>query len=89
MAFGFGTLVCLSVFLEPLEAEFAWSRGQTAFAYSSAALLAGFGGMATGGWLGGAIHDQRGGYAVSFAAGALAGIAHLTGVGTLISFLSQ
>jgi MFS family permease len=48
MAFGFGTLVCVSVFLKPLEAEFGWTRGQTALAYSSAAFLAGFGGILMG-----------------------------------------
>jgi MFS family permease len=48
MAFSFGTLVCVSVFLKPLEAEFGWSRAATAFAYSSSAFLAGAGGILMG-----------------------------------------
>jgi hypothetical protein len=41
MAVGFGMLISISVFLQPLEDAFGWKRGDTAFAYSSAAFSAG------------------------------------------------
>ena len=36
-ALSFGALGSISVFLKPLAAEFGWSRGQTAFGYSTIA----------------------------------------------------
>jgi MFS family permease len=48
MAMSFGTLICVSVFLRPLEAEFGWDRGVTSFAYSSAAFMTGLIGIGMG-----------------------------------------
>jgi MFS family permease len=44
----FGTLISVSVFLKPLEDAFGWHRSTTSLAYSSAALLAGVGGIFMG-----------------------------------------
>jgi hypothetical protein len=69
MALGVGSLLCVSVFLKPLQAEFGWARGSTAFAY-----LAGTVAMGLGGWQGGYFYDLTGTYTWSFAAAALAGM---------------
>lgn len=43
-----GSLFSISVFLKPLSAEFGWPRGDTAFAYTSAAVLNGLSGVLMG-----------------------------------------
>ena len=45
---GLGSLFSISVFLKPLSLEFGWSRGDTAFAYTAAAMLNGLGGILMG-----------------------------------------
>ena len=45
---GLGSLFSIAVFLKPVAAEFGWPRGQTAFAYSSAAFLQGLSGIMMG-----------------------------------------
>ncbi|MBI3991653.1 MAG: MFS transporter [Candidatus Lambdaproteobacteria bacterium] len=45
---GFGSMLSVTVFLQPLEAEFGWVRGQTSFAYLVANLMAGTCGIFTG-----------------------------------------
>lgn len=50
MALGIGSLLCISVFLKPLEAEFGWPRGVTSFAYLAGTVALGVGGIAMG-WL--------------------------------------
>lgn len=45
---GFGALLSVTVFLEPLELEFGWLRNQTSFAYMAANITAGFGGIMAG-----------------------------------------
>ena len=45
---GFGAMLSVTVFLQPLEAEFGWVRGQTSFAYLVANLMAGTCGIFTG-----------------------------------------
>ncbi len=44
----FGTLASISVFLKPLAAEFGWSRGDTAFAYTAGSMAIGVGGIIMG-----------------------------------------
>lgn len=44
----FGSLISVSVFLRPLEAEFGWDRSATSFAYSSGAFMAGVMGIGMG-----------------------------------------
>lgn len=44
----FGALASISVFLKPLAAEFSWSRGDTAFAYTAGAIAIGVGGIIMG-----------------------------------------
>ncbi len=44
-------------------------------------------GMGTGGFLGGALYDWSGGYTLSFATGAAAGLVNLAIVGTLLAYL--
>jgi len=53
MALGFGALALPAVFMRPLEAEFAWSRGELSAAYAAATA-----GMAIGGWLWGRASDR-------------------------------
>ena len=48
MSIGFGSLISVSVFLKPLEAEFGWDRGLTSFAYSCASFMNGVMGIAVG-----------------------------------------
>lgn len=48
MALGIGSLLCISVFLRPLEAEFGWARGVTSFAYLAGTVALGVGGIAMG-----------------------------------------
>ena len=45
---GFGSTLSVTVFLQPLEAEFGWVRAQTSFAYLAANLMAGTCGIFTG-----------------------------------------
>ncbi|MEE8434871.1 MAG: MFS transporter [bacterium] len=45
---GFGLLVSVSVFMEPLESEFGWVRSDTSFAYSSGAFMTGLFGILMG-----------------------------------------
>ena len=45
---GLGSLFSIAVFLKPVSAHFDWPRGQTAFAYSSAAFLSGLSGIMMG-----------------------------------------
>ncbi|MCZ6730007.1 MAG: hypothetical protein O7C61_09900, partial [SAR324 cluster bacterium] len=45
---GLGSLFSISIFLKPLAAEFGWPRGDTAFAYTSAAVLNGLSGILMG-----------------------------------------
>ena len=47
---GFGALVSVTVFLEPLEADFGWVRTNTSFAYMGGNIMAGMGGIFAG-WL--------------------------------------
>ena len=47
---GFGALISVTVFLQPLEAEFGWLRAQTSFAYMAGNLTAGVGGIFMGAW---------------------------------------
>lgn len=44
----FGTMLCVTVFLKPLEAEFGWERGVTSFAYSISAFFVGSFGIGMG-----------------------------------------
>lgn len=44
----FGTMLCITVFLKPLEAEFGWERGVTSFAYSISAFFVGSFGIGMG-----------------------------------------
>jgi len=48
MGMAFGTMLCVTVFLPPLEGEFGWARGLTSFAYSSSAFLNGLFGIFIG-----------------------------------------
>jgi MFS family permease len=48
LGMGMGSLFSISVFLKPVAAEFGWPRGDTAFAYSSAAILNGVSGIVMG-----------------------------------------
>ncbi|MEE8395283.1 MAG: MFS transporter [bacterium] len=45
---GFGAVVNISVFLQPLAAEFGWARGNLSLAYSVATIGAGLGGIVMG-----------------------------------------
>ena len=45
---GFGLLVSVSVFMEPLESEFGWTRSDSSFAYSSGAFMTGLFGIFMG-----------------------------------------
>ena len=47
---GFGGMMSVTVFLEPLEHSFGWLRQETSFAYMVGNLAAGFGGILMGGW---------------------------------------
>lgn len=47
---GFGGMMSVTVFLEPLENDFGWLRQETSFAYMVGNLAAGFGGILMGGW---------------------------------------
>jgi MFS family permease len=48
MALGIGSLLCVSVFLKPLEAEFGWPRGMTSLAYLAGTIALGLGGIVMG-----------------------------------------
>ena len=48
LALNLGALSSLSVFLKPISQEFGWSRGATAFAYTSAAFTIGVAGVLWG-----------------------------------------
>jgi MFS family permease len=48
MGTGFGTQVSVSVFLQPLQSEFGWARGDISFAYSLAAAFSGLGAVVMG-----------------------------------------
>ncbi len=50
MGLQFGILVSISVFLKPLVAEFRWSRGDTAFAYTVGSAAVGASGIVMG-WM--------------------------------------
>lgn len=58
MALGIGSLLCVSVFLKPLEAEFGWPRGMTSFAYLAGTVALGLGGI-TMGYLGDRLPARR------------------------------
>lgn len=45
---GFGAIVNIAVFLEPLAADFGWARGELSLAYSAATVAAGLGGIVMG-----------------------------------------
>jgi MFS family permease len=53
MALGFGTLALTSVFIRPLEAEFAWTRAEVSFGYAAGTI-----GMALGGYVWGRVTDR-------------------------------
>ena len=53
MALGFGTLALTSVFIRPLEAEFAWTRAEVSFGYAAGTI-----GMAVGGYVWGRVTDR-------------------------------
>jgi MFS family permease len=48
MGMGFGTQVSVSVFIQPLNAEFGWARGDISFAYTLAAFFSGLGAVVMG-----------------------------------------
>ncbi len=48
MGLSFGSLIAVTVFIRPLEAEFGWERGVTSFAYSSASFMTGLLGIPMG-----------------------------------------
>jgi MFS family permease len=48
MGMGFGTQVTVSVFLQPLNQEFGWARGDISFAYTLAAFFSGLGALVMG-----------------------------------------
>ncbi len=48
MGWSFGTLISISVFLRPLEAEFGWDRSVTSLAYASASFMTGVMGIGMG-----------------------------------------
>jgi MFS family permease len=48
LALNLGALSSISVFLKPISEDFGWSRGATAFAYTSAALTMGIAGVLWG-----------------------------------------
>lgn len=53
MALGFGGLALTSVFIRPLESEFAWTRGEVSLGYAAATI-----GMAVGGYVWGRVTDR-------------------------------
>lgn len=48
LGLGFGSMLSVTVFLQPLEAEFGWLRAQTSFAYLAGNFMAGISGIITG-----------------------------------------
>ena len=48
VAMGFGAIVNIAVFLTPLAVEYGWSRGDLSFAYSTATIATGVGGIVMG-----------------------------------------
>ena len=46
----YGSLLTVTIFLKPLEAEFGWLRGETSFGYMAGNVMAGLGGVWTGIW---------------------------------------
>ena len=88
MGMGFGILVNISVFLKPLVAEFGWSRGETAFAFTAGTIAAGLTGI-MGGWQSGVLFDITGTYTVSYASAAMAGVVNLIILGFLQRHITQ